>query len=108
MSARFVQDGEFLDYTPGGAVDAGVPVVFGDRVFVTPRALAANELGSVQTRGVWFLTKHAGEAWAMGAKLYWDNGNSRVTTTASSHKVIGYAAQAALSADTTGFVMLGQ
>ncbi len=108
MGVQYVQDGEFLDYTPGAAVAAGDVVVATDRVFVAPRAIAANTLGSVATRGVFRLLKTTAEAWTFGQRLYWNAGTSRVTTTVGTNKVIGYAAAAALAADTEGNVLLGQ
>ena len=108
MGNQYIQDGEFLDYTPGSAVAAGEVVLLTDRVFVAPRPIAASTLGVVATRGVFNLQKTTGEAWTQGQKLYWAAGTSKVTTTASTNKVIGYAAAAAASGDTEGKVLLGQ
>lgn len=105
--AEFRQTGEFIDYTPGTAVAAGDVVVVTDRVFVAPLAIAANNVGSLQTCGVWKLAKKSGEAFTQGQKIYWDDTNDELTSTASTHKVAGYAAKAAASADTTAEVLLG-
>lgn len=105
---HYVGRGEQLDYVAGSALDEATPVVCEDRIFVTTRKLASGELGSVATEGVFEVTKHAGEAWAFGQTIYWDAGNSRATTTASTHLVMGYAAKAALSAATVGQVLLGK
>jgi predicted RecA/RadA family phage recombinase len=107
MATQYQQDGEFLDYTPGSAVTAGQVVVVGDRVFVAPKDIAANALGVLQTRGVWQLPKLSTDTPALGAILYWDAGNSRCTTTASSHKIIGHAAAAAGNGATEVQVLLG-
>jgi len=108
MATQYLSDGEFLDYTPGGAVATGAVVVVGERPLVAPRAIAANELGVLQTRGVWRLPKLSTDTPAMGARMYWDAANSRCTTTASTHKVIGYAAAAFGSGTTEMDVLLGQ
>lgn len=108
MANGFVQDGELLDYTPSSAVAAGEVVLVTDRCFVAPRAIAANEKGSLQTRGVFTIQKTTGEAWTLGQKLYWVAGTSKASTTAGSNKVLGYAAAAYASGATEGNVLLGQ
>lgn len=108
MANQFVQEGQFLDYTPVAAVAAGAPVIVTDRVFVAPRAIAANELGSLATSGTWKLQKTTGQAWTLGQRLYWDGGTSKATSVAGALKVLGYAAAAAASGDTEGLVLLGQ
>jgi predicted RecA/RadA family phage recombinase len=55
--------------------------------------------------GVFTLPKAAG-AWAAAQKLYWDNTAKNVTTNASGTTLIGAAAAAALSGDTSGNVLL--
>lgn len=108
MANQFVQQGERIDYTPGSAVAAGKLVLVTDRVFFAPNAIAANELGALQTTGVIQYEKTTGEAWTLGQKLYWNAGTSKLTTTSSTHKVAGYAAAAAASGDTEGLILLGQ
>lgn len=109
MANQFVQDGEFIDYTPSGAaVAAGKLVLVTDRVFFCPRALADGELGSLMTRGLVRYEKTTAEAWTLGQKLYWNDTTKKLTTTASTNKVAGYAAAAALAADTEGLCILGQ
>ena len=56
--------------------------------------------------GVFILPKAAGAAWAAGQKLYWDNTAKNVTTLASGTTLIGAAAAAQQSADTSGNVLL--
>ena len=107
MATEYVQDGEFLDYTPGSAVAAGAVVVLTNRVFVAPKPIAANELGQLSTRGVWRLPKTTGTAWTAGAILYWDATNSLCTTSASGNQIIGHAAAAATSGAAEGLVLLG-
>ena len=109
MANKYVQDGNSINYTPSGAaVSAGQAVLCSVRVFVAPRAIADGELGALQTSGVWTIQKTTSEAWTFGQKLYWNAGTSKATTTASTNKVLGYAAAVALSAATEGSVLLGQ
>jgi predicted RecA/RadA family phage recombinase len=107
MGTQYVQDGEFLDYTPGSAVAAGDVIVLTNRVFVAPKPIAANELGQLATRGVWRLPKTTGTAWTAGQLLYWNAAGPLVTTSASGNQIIGHAAAAAASADAEGLVLLG-
>lgn len=104
---KYIQAGEFIDYTPGSAVSAGDVVLVTDLPLVAPRDIAAGELGSLATKGVWELPKTTGTAWTLGQILYWNNGGTLVTTSASGNKQIGYAAAAAGSADDVGKVLLG-
>jgi predicted RecA/RadA family phage recombinase len=106
MASQYVQDGEFLDYTPGSAVAALAVVVATDRVFVAPRAIAANEPGVLATRGVFKLPKLSTDTPTFGDTIYWDDTNDRCTTTASTHKVIGYAVAAYADGTTEMDVLL--
>lgn len=93
-----------VDYTPDSAdVAAGDVVVSGDLPLIAHRDIADGRLGALAAGGgVYTVTKEAPLVIAGGAKLYWDDTNDRVTTTASTHKVFGYATPAgAASADTT-------
>lgn len=49
--------------------------------------------------------KATGEAWAIGAALYWDNTNKRFTTTSSGNTAAGFAGSIQESGDTTGTVL---
>jgi predicted RecA/RadA family phage recombinase len=107
MATQYVQDGEFIDHTPGSAVAAGQVVIATDRVFVAPRPIAANTLGVLQTRGVWRLPATAAETWTFGQKLYWDGGTGKLTNVAGALKVIGYANAAKATTVAEGDVLLG-
>ena len=56
--------------------------------------------------GVFTLTKATGQAWALGATLYWDNVARNVTTVLTGNKMIGAVFAAALAGDTVGQVLL--
>lgn len=95
--ATFAQEGQHIDYTPSSAVDAGDVVVIGDMTAIAARPIAANALGAVTIRGVFRVPKATGSAAAIaaGKKVYWDAGDEVATTTASSHKVLGWTVAAA-------------
>lgn len=90
-----VNEGNYIDHTPGSAVAQGTVVVQGDLVCVAEQAIPANTLGSLSTRGVYNIDKLSTDVVAAGAILYWDTTNSRATITAASWKVFGRAVAAA-------------
>jgi predicted RecA/RadA family phage recombinase len=105
---NWVQNGDFIDITSAGALAAGsFFIANGLRGVVTAGVTGAGQQTTVATRGVFTLAKATGEYWAVGALLYWDAGNSRFTTTVGSNTLAGFAAAAAVSADTTGKVAVG-
>lgn len=72
-------------------------------------AVAAANGAAVEgvTHGVYALPKTSGQAWTVGARIYWDNTNYRCDTSSSAGTLIGAAAAPALSAATSGTVCLG-
>ena len=106
--ATFVSDGDYIDYTPGGAVAAGDVVVQVDLVGVVLRPLAASEQGALAVDGIFDFAKSGGVAYTVGTILYWDDTNNVVTTTATGNKQIGKVVRAAATTDTTVRVRLSQ
>jgi len=106
--AVFVQEGDCIDYTPGGALATGDVVVQGDLVGVVTRPLAANEVGALAVLGVFDFTKNTNVAYTAGTILYWDDTNNVVTTTATGNKQIGKVVRAAGTTDATVRVRLSQ
>ena len=108
--ATFVQDGRYVDYTPGSAVSAGAVVVQADLVGVAVRDIPANALGVLAVEGVFTFPKATGAstAIAVGTTVYWASGTSTATATATSNKLIGKVFKAAVDADATVLVKLFQ
>ncbi len=108
--ATVVQEGNSIDYTPGAAVAAGDVIVQGELVGVARTPIAANALGSLAVEGVFDFTKAAGASTALtvGANVYWDDTNNRVTTTATGNKLIGKVVKAAGDNDATVRVRMAQ
>lgn len=81
-----------LDYTASGAVAAGDVIVVGDLPLIAPSDIAAGETDALDAGGgIYDVAKIAGAAIGGCVKLYWDDTNNGVTTTASTHKVWGYS-----------------
>lgn len=95
MTTKFVQPGEVIDYTAGANIASGQVVLMGARIGVALKAIANGETGPMQVTGVFNIAKLSTDNMAQGALLYWDNTNSRLTTTASGNTLAGFAAAAA-------------
>ena len=93
--ATYIQQGEFVDYTPSGAgVAAGDVVALGDDFFgVALRDIADGEKGALATGGS-FEFVSTGTV-AAGALVFWDASNKRVSTSSADNTYIGRASAAA-------------
>jgi predicted RecA/RadA family phage recombinase len=110
MIATYVQDDDYIDYTPGADVAAGAVVVQGDLIGVALRPIPANTLGALAVEGVFDVPKASGASTAIaaGVNVYWNAGAQQATTTASGNKLLGKTTKAAVDADTTVRVRLLQ
>lgn len=101
MTTKFVQPGEVIDYTAGANIASGQVVLMGARIGVALKAIANGETGPMQVTGVFNIAKLSTDNMAQGALLYWDNTNSRLTTTASGNTLAGFVAAAAAASTTS-------
>lgn len=103
MDATAINDGRTIPYTPSGAaVAAGAIVLLGTRLGIAINDIADGALGTLAIEGNFSMPKATGEAWTLGASLYWDNTNKKLTTTSSGNTLNSIATKAAASGDTTG------
>lgn len=76
------------------ATTARTPLVINSKLWLPVNTAAADELNeyvySAQLSGA---ACAGSEAWTVGAKVYWDNTNSRFTVTSTSNTLCGYATQ---------------
>ena len=107
---NFVQPGDSLAITVpyAGGVTAGQGVLVGALFGVAAVDGAQNAVIEAATQGVFDLTKEPSLAITAGARVFWDNTNRRVTTTATGNFSIGIATAAALAADATVRVWLNR
>jgi predicted RecA/RadA family phage recombinase len=111
---NFVQSGPALTFiAPGGGVTHSVPKQIGQVLVIPTTTAAATEKFSGYIRGVFRVTKVGSQAWAEGAVVYWDSGNTRFTTVGAGNLRCGFATLglgAAMpgsgSGETTGYVYL--
>lgn len=88
-------------FAHSGAVTRKVPVLISSRVYIPLESAGANEATDlVYDAEVSGGVKATGEAWTIGGAVYWDNANSRFTTTSSGNTLCGRALEAALAGDT--------
>lgn len=103
---NFIQSGRVIDYAnSGSAIASGDVVSIGNRVGIAVVDIAASTgNGAVAMEGVYLLAKTTSQAWTLGADLFWDG--TKLTTVGTGNVRAGFAAVAAGSSDTTGYVCL--
>lgn len=91
--------GEIKKFNASGALNPGDVVVIGSRVGVVAgsKPVAAGDDYTLITAGIVELDALSTDTPAEGALMYWDAGNARLTTTASTHKSAGLAVAAKAS-----------
>ena len=107
---NFVQPGDSLAVAVPyvGGVTAGQGILVGALFGIAATDGAQNATIEAATQGVFDVTKEPALAITAGARVFWDNTNRRITTTATSNFQVGIATQAALAADTTVRVWLNR
>lgn len=105
---NYVQPGDSLAVAVpyAGGVTAGQGVLVGALFGVAAVDGAQNATIEVQTKGVFDLAKEPALAITAGARVFWDDANRRLTTSATDNFCVGLATQVALAADATVRVVL--
>lgn len=108
MPSNFIQQGRTLTFiAPSGGVTNGVLILVQNMVVVPTSTALVGVAFEGDVEGVFGCIKTAGAAWTTGQVLYWDTATGGFTTAASATaRRAGFAAAAALSADTVGVVKL--
>jgi len=111
-TAQFIQDGRYIDYTPGSAVTAGDVIVQGDLIGIAKGDIAANKPGALAVEGVYDFPKATGVGTgiAVGATVYWDVADVEAKTDSETgaNKLLGKTTKAAGDNDATVRVRLSQ
>lgn len=72
--AELFKSGQFIDYTPVSALDAGQVIQLGDgRAAVAEVAIAAGVKGQVAISGIFKVTKTTSMAFLEGGRVFWDH-----------------------------------
>lgn len=106
MARGYVQEGKTLTLIAPRMVASGAGILVGAIFAVALHDAATGQPVEARRVEVFDLVKATGEAWTQGQKVYWDNTNFRVTSTATGNTLIGAATQAQASADAVGRVLL--
>ena len=103
---NFVQDGETITVTAPYAVASGDGALVGSFFGIACNAAANAAPLELKLNGVFAITALSTDTGSLGAKVYWDNTNKRITTTASGNSLVGALTVAKLAAETTATVRL--
>jgi predicted RecA/RadA family phage recombinase len=103
---NYVQTGDTVTFTAPYAVQSGDGLQVGTLFGVAANAAANGAQVEGKTSGVFDLTALATDVGSFGTKVYWDNGNRRVTVTVGSNMFIGALVGAKANGETTARVRL--
>lgn len=101
-----VQDGCTIPLIAPYDVASGAGFLVGSIFAVAASAALSGAEVEGKRHGVFDLAALSTDTASQGAKLYWDNTNKRLTTTASGNTLVGAAAAAKANGDTTARVLL--
>lgn len=104
---NYIQAGKILTLTAPYTVASGAGALVGTIFGVATGAVTISTSGEFMTEGVFDLAKDT-SVFAQGDKVYWDNTNKVVTSTAAGNTRIGRAVLAALTGAATGRVLLDE
>lgn len=111
-TAQFIQDGNYVDYTPSGDIAAGDLVVQGDLIGIAQGDIPAGKLGALAVTGVFNVPKAAGTSTAItaGTSVYWDEAElvAKADSETGANKLLGKTIAAAGDDDATVRVRLSQ
>lgn len=92
-TTTFRQQGDIIDYVAGSNLSAGDVVVESELIGQVVSDILSGEKGSLRVEGVINIPMLGTDTPSIGDVIYWDAGNTRGTTTASTHKIIGKAVE---------------
>lgn len=104
---NYIQDGDTLTLPAPYALTAGQAALIGSLFGVAHADAALGADCEFALEGVFEVTCLSSDTAAVGAKLYWDSTNKRLTTTASGNTLVGVAVAAKAAGATTARVRLG-
>lgn len=106
MAANYEQAGDTVQLTAPANVITGAGLKVGSIFGVVAASAANGTKVRVHRRGVFELPKLSTDVVTEGLKMYWDDGNSRLTITASTHMMVGHAVEAAGNPSSTVSIVL--
>lgn len=89
---NFVKPGKVVTRTaPSGGVVSGTPYLIGSLLVVATHSADEGDPFEGLTVGVITGVKPGSQQWTEGAKIYWDDGAKKFTTTSSGNTLVGVA-----------------
>jgi predicted RecA/RadA family phage recombinase len=108
MAQNFVQEGDQIPYTLVAEAVSGDTILIGKRVGIALKSGAIGDVIQLAVEGVFEVAKTTGQAWTVGALVYFDNTTKKYTTTVGSNELAGFITLPAISGDTIGYVKINQ
>lgn len=107
MQAKFVQEGNVLDYTNTGAEDINYRdvVVCGERIFISADNIRVGETGGIRATGVYEMDAVVGVEFTVGEKVYYDT-ESKLVTNVKGNIIAGIVAEPKTSGDSNVVVKI--
>jgi predicted RecA/RadA family phage recombinase len=106
MASNHIQPGKVLSLLAPYEVASGAGFQVGSLFAVALGAAANGAAVEGQACGVWELAKTSAQAWTVGQKIYWDNGNKRCDSDGTVGMLIGVATEIEDNPTATGKVRL--
>jgi len=78
-TAKFIHDGDAIDYRPGTDVASGDVIVQNDLVGIAKRDIPAHTLGALAVTGVFDVPKVPGDVNEVGTTLSWSEADQYAT-----------------------------
>lgn len=103
---NYIQPGENVTVTAPSDVASGEGVKVGSLFGIASVKVLAGQEVALTRRGVFSVAKVSAQAWAIGAKIYWDDGAKLFTTTVASNALVGCAHAVAANPSAEGEVLL--
>lgn len=105
---NYVQPGGALTVTMPDAKTKGAGVKVGTKLFgIAHETYTSGQVGVIWTEGVFDVAKTTGQAYAVGAAVWWDDTAGKVTSGTGANLEVGVVTVAAGSSDTTARIRLG-
>ncbi len=103
----YENSGDVLTVTAPYDVASGAGMLVGALFLIAASAALSGAEVEGRTVGVYTIAALSTDTGSVGAKIYWDNTNKRLTTTSSANTLVGVLTAAKTSGQTTASVRLG-
>ena len=103
---KLINEGEVIDVILAADCTTDVPFLLGDLLVIPVKSGLSGQTVACVAQGNVLVPKTTGTAISVGVKVYWNDTDKKITTTASGNKHVGYATYGAASGDTEIAILL--